>query len=78
MSAGQASAGTKRLSNLLYGTWNYKLVETFLWQRAKARLGQLETGKEKALLLWDESGWEKPESLNLEALGPARSSKAKR
>lgn len=75
---GQAPAGTKRLSNLLHGAWSYKLIETFLWQGAKTRLAQLEHLKEKVLLLWDESVWEKPESLKLEGLGSARSSKAKR
>lgn len=78
MPPGQAPAGTKRLSNLLHGTWSYKLIETFLWQGAKARVAQLESLKVKALMLWDESVWEKPESLKLEALGSARSSKAKR
>ena len=78
MPPGQAPAGTKRLSNLLHGKWSYKVNETFLWQGAHARLKQLEEAKEKALLLWDESVWEKPESLRLEALGSARSSKAKR
>jgi hypothetical protein len=78
MPPGQAPAGTKRLSNLLHGQWSYKLVETFLWQGASARLKQLESAKDKALVLWDESVWEKPESLQLEALGSARSSKAKR
>jgi hypothetical protein len=78
MPPGQAPAGTKRLSNLLHGLWSYKLIEQFLWQGAKARVAQLEVAKEKALFLWDESVWEKPESLKLEALGSARSSKAKR
>ena len=75
---GQAPAGTKRLSNLLHGRWSYRLIEQFVWKQAKVRLEQLEAVKEKILLLWDESVWEKPESLKLEALGSARSSKAKR
>jgi hypothetical protein len=43
MPPGQAPAGTKRLSNLLHGSWSYKLIENFLWQGAKARLAQLES-----------------------------------
>jgi hypothetical protein len=75
---GHAPAGTKRLSNLLHGKWSYKIIEQFLWSQAKGRLEQLESLKEKALLLWDERVWEKPESLELAGLGSARSSKAKR
>lgn len=75
---GHAPAGTKRLSNLVHGKWSYKVIEQFLWNQAKARLEDLEALKEKILLLWDESVWEKPESLELEGLGSARSSKAKR
>jgi hypothetical protein len=74
-----APAGTKRLSNLLRAPqWSSWLIEHFLWQQADARLLALEQAGEEALLLWDESVIEKPESLALEGLCAVRSSKARR
>ena len=53
---GQAPAGTKRLSNLLRSPrWNYQAIEDFLWRQAKARLEQLQTARQLALLVWDDS-----------------------
>jgi hypothetical protein len=73
-----APAGTKRLSNLLRAAeWGSWLIEHFLWQQADARLLALEQVGEEALLLWDESVIEKPESLALEGLCAVRSSKAR-
>lgn len=74
----QAPAGTKRISNLLHGQWSYKVIERFLWQGAKSTLKKMKQAGEKVLLLWDESVWEKPESLKLEGLGAVRSSQAGR
>jgi hypothetical protein len=74
-----APAGTKRLSNLLRcAKWSTALLEDFLWQRATAHLEDLERDGEEALVLWDESVLEKPESQADPDLGPVRSSKARR
>jgi hypothetical protein len=74
-----APAGTKRLSNLLRSPhWQASQIESYLWQQAESRLAQLEQEGETALLLWDESVLEKPESLKLEGLCAVRSSKARR
>lgn len=75
----QAPAGTKRLSNLLRSSrWSAWMIGRFLWQgasqliEAQAGLGQ------RALVLWDESVIEKPESIALEGLCAVRSSRARR
>ena len=74
-----APAGTKRLSNLLRSPrWTHALISRFLWRRAEARVQELTGAGEEALLLWDESVLEKPESLKSEGLGSVRSSKAAR
>jgi hypothetical protein len=79
VSAQQAPAGTKRLSNLLRSNkWSPALIEQFLWQRACRRQQELEQDSQETLLLWDGSVVEKPESRKREALCPVRSSKAKR
>ena len=41
-------------------------------------MSQWQQAGEQGLVIWDESSWEKPESLQLEDLGPTRSSKAAR
>lgn len=75
----QAPAGTKRLSNLLRSNkWTHTVIEHFLWARADRHLCELEAGHEQALLLWDESVIEKPESIAPEGLCAVRSSKAAR
>jgi len=75
----QAPAGTKRLSNLLRSEkWSYELVEDYLWGRAQERLTALTQKREEALLVWDESVWEKAESIALEGLCAVRSSVAPR
>jgi hypothetical protein len=58
--------------------WRARLIARFLWQRASEQLSQWQQAGQDGLLLWDESGWEKPESWHLEDLGPTRSSKAAR
>jgi hypothetical protein len=79
LSPEHAPAGTKRLSNLLRSPkWSGEIIAAFLWQRAHARLLELESQGEDALLLWDESVWEKPESTEAHGLCSVRSSKAAR
>jgi hypothetical protein len=79
LSPDQAPAGTKRLSNLLHSAkWTATIITRFLWQRATAQLQQWDQAGQDGLVLWDESGWEKPESRHMEDLGPTRSSKAAR
>jgi hypothetical protein len=72
-----APAGTKRLSNLLRSPrWSSAVLEDFLWCRAEQHLRDLICRGHDALLLWDESVWEKPESIALEGLGSVRSAHA--
>ena len=79
LSAEHAPAGTKRLSNLVHAAkWRAGLITRFLWQRASEHLSQWQQAGQDGLLLWDERGWEKPESWHLEDLGPTRSSNAAR
>jgi hypothetical protein len=79
LSPDRAPAGTKRLSNLLRcRKWDATLIAAFLWQQAEARGRELRAAGEEALLLWDESVLEKPESRQAEGLCPVRSSKARR
>jgi hypothetical protein len=74
-----APAGTKRLSNLLRSwRWRGELIADFLWRAAAQRLAELERAGEEALLLWDESVLEKPESTEAHGLCSVRSSKAAR
>lgn len=79
LSGDRAPAGTKRISNLLRSPkWSFKLIEHFLWVQGCCRLEELERENEKALLIWDESVWEKPESIAIEGLCAVRSSQASR
>jgi hypothetical protein len=79
LSPEHAPAGTKRLSNLLHSTrWSAALIRDYLWQRASQQLVHWQQAGQEGLVLWDESSWEKPESRQLEDLGPVRSSKAAR
>jgi hypothetical protein len=78
-SPAQAPAGTKRLSNLLRSKrWRHRIIERFLWQRANQQVTDLLREAQPALVVWDESVWEKPESLHSEGLSAVRSSKAQR
>ena len=77
LSSDKAPAGTKRISNLLRSPkWRYGLIEQFLWVQACFKLDDLEASKDKALVIWDESVWEKPESIAIEGLCAVRSSQA--
>ena len=74
-----APAGTKRISNLLRSRkWSHRLIEQHLLQQARQQAQQLQLAGQQAVLLWDESVVEKPESLRSEGLCAVRSSKAKR
>jgi len=73
LSAAHAPAGTKRRSLLLHSAkWTASLITRFLWQRASEQLHQWQQAGQDGLVIWDESGWEKPESRHLEELGPTR------
>ena len=75
----QAPAGTKRISNLLRSDkWHFGLIERFFWQEGDRRVRALHNSGEAAVVVWDESVLEKPESRKLEGLCAVRSSKAKR
>ena len=75
----QAPAGTRRLTNLLRSPkWSHALSHRFLWHLADQALSRLEQQGELTLAIWDENVLEKPESIALEGLCPARSSKAAR
>lgn len=79
LSADHARAGTKRLANLLHSPrWSGWLIEQFLWQIATKFVNHLEEYEQPVYAVWDESVWEKPESLAMADLGPVRSSKAHR
>jgi hypothetical protein len=79
LSPAQAPAGTKRRSNLLRSRrWGAALIDDFLWERADEQVHKLTQANERALVLWDESVLEKPESRASEGLCPVRSSKAAR
>lgn len=79
LSPDHAPAGTKRLSNLLRSPkWHAGLISDFLWGQARARQRELAAAGEDALLLWDGSVLEKPESTELCGLGSVRSSRAAR
>lgn len=79
LSPEHAPAGTKRISKLLHSPkWHADQVERFIWAQAQARCTELEHAAEDALVLWDESVLEKPESPELCGLGSVRSSKAAR
>src|SRR6266568_6395175 len=75
----KAPAGTKRLSRLLHCVkWSAELIRASLWERATRRLKKWKDAGVDALAIWDESAWEKPESIAPEEFGPVRSSKAAR
>jgi len=74
-----APAGAKRISNLLHSKrWQAQQIEAEVWRQADARVGQLTRANQEAIVIWDDSENEKPESLAAEGLCPARSSKAAR
>ena len=72
-------AGTKRISNLLHSEkWEAREIEEYLWWRGTQRVEKLWGEGERALVIWDESVLEKPESLEADGLCAVRSSKARR
>lgn len=74
-----APAGTKRLSNLLRSSkWCSSIISDFLFANAAHHLALLEQEQIPALLIWDGSVLEKPESSAAEGLCAVRSSKAAR
>jgi hypothetical protein len=75
----KAPAGTKRLSRLLHcAKWSAELIRQYHGPRATKRLTAWKNAGLDALAIWDESAWEKPESIVPEEFGPVRSSKAAR
>jgi hypothetical protein len=74
-----APAGTKRISNLLHSKqWKAEEISAELWRQGEERVTQLHEAGEEALVIWDESENEKPESIAVEGLCAVRSSKAAR
>jgi hypothetical protein len=74
-----APAGSKRIANLLHSLhWQSAQIEEELWQQGDAKVEQLNCSNDEALVLWDESENEKPESLASEGLCAVRSTKAAR
>ena len=72
-------AGAKRIGNLLHSEkWEAQQIEDFQWAQATQRVEAIEAEGERALVIWDESVLEKPESLKAERLCAVRSSKATR
>jgi len=49
----------------------------FLWERATQRLNAWKDAGVDALAIWDESVWEKPESIIAEEYGPVRGSQSR-
>ncbi len=79
LGAAHAPAGSKRIGNLLRSKrWRAAQIDAELWQQADAKIEQLNCSNDEALVIWDESEIEKPESLRAEGLCPVRSSKARR
>jgi hypothetical protein len=80
LSAAQAPAGTKRISNLLRSPkWSESNIIHYLGLPAQLYCQQLQAVKQELLLLlWDESVQEKAGGLQSEGLCAVRSSKAKR
>lgn len=75
----QAPAGTKRLSNLLRSKrWSADVLSDYLWSHAGQKLCDWICRQREPLAIWDESVWEKPESIALEGLGSVVSARAKR
>jgi hypothetical protein len=79
LSPAQAPAGAKRISNLIHAAdWSADDIGAFLWQQASERVEVLCKAGEEALLVWDGSVWEKPESQASADWCVVRSAKARR
>ena len=74
-----APAGTKRISNLLRSKkWTHEQVDQYLFERTSQRVRQVEQAGKRALMLWDDSRIEKPESWFLQGLCSVYSTAAQR
>jgi len=74
-----ATAGTKRISNLLRSIkWSVLQIDRHLLEEADKEVKKLKEQGKKILCIWDGSVLEKPESSKIEGLCPVVSSKAKR
>ena len=72
-------AGTKRISNLLRSKkWTHQVIDTYLFTRTAHRVEQLRHQGRRALLLWDDSRIEKPESWFIQGLCSVYSTTAQR
>ena len=72
-------AGTKRISNMLRcKKWTHEVIDDFLFNRAKDRVEKMKAEGKRALMLWDDSRIEKPESWFLQGLCSVFSSKGQR
>jgi len=79
LGAEQSRAGTKRISRLVHSErWEAKLIEEYFWQAGTQQVEDLRAQGQRALVIWDESVLEKPESLQAEGLCAVRSTKAVR
>ena len=74
-----ATAGTKRISNLLRSLkWSILQIDRYLLGEAEKEVRNLKEQGKRILCIWDGSAIEKPESSKIEGLCPVVSSKAKR
>ena len=74
-----ATAGTKRISNLLRSIkWSILQIDRYLLEEAEKEVRTLKEQGKRIVCIWDGSVIEKPESSKLEGLCPVVSSKAKR
>lgn len=74
-----ATAGTKRLSNLIRSLkWSVLQIDRYLLEKADEEVKKLRKQGKRVLCIWDGSVIEKPESEKREGLCPVVSSKAKR
>ena len=75
----KAPAGTKRISNLLRSKkWTSSIIDDYLFDLSKKRINNIISKDSRALMLWDDSRLEKPESWFLRGLCSVYSSKGKR
>jgi hypothetical protein len=74
-----ATAGTKRISNLLRSMkWSVLHIDRYLLEEADTVVRKLKDQGKRIICIWDGSVIEKPESRKIEGLCPVVSSKAKR
>ena len=74
-----ATAGTKRLSNLLRSLkWSVLQIDQYLLTEANKEVERLKAQGKRILCIWDGGVLERAESRILEGLAPVLSSKAKR